>query len=237
MQTIILAAGRGTRLGNKTTALPKSLLSLKNKPIIDYTLARLSEIADNSTLVVGGFEFEKLVEHLNNTFPNIPVLKNPDYKKGNLISLLAAKEQINDSFCVTNADHVFSKEILEKVYQEPQNITVVCDFDRKLTDDDMKIKKKARGGLEQMSKTLKEFEGGYIGMTVVPKEKLPLYWETAHKVLESEGDQVHVESVVNELASNEETVEILDVSGSVWCEVDTEADLANAQKMISQIFP
>ncbi|KAB2838977.1 NTP transferase domain-containing protein, partial [bacterium] len=41
MQVVLLAAGMGLRLGHLTRALPKALIRLNGKPLIDYTLPRL----------------------------------------------------------------------------------------------------------------------------------------------------------------------------------------------------
>ena len=38
MQLVILASGRGSRLQDKTKKIPKCLVKLKGKPIIDYNL-------------------------------------------------------------------------------------------------------------------------------------------------------------------------------------------------------
>lgn len=235
MQTVILAAGRGTRLGSHTTELPKSLLSLSGKPIIDYTLTHLQSFPDNQIVVVGGFEFDQLADHLKNWEGEILLVQNHDYEKGNLLTLLAAKDHLHQDFCITNADHIFSHQILKKVYQTHQNITVVCDFDRNLTDDDMKIKKNEEGTFKQMSKNLTDFDGGYIGMTLVPHQKAPLYWKAAETLLKREGDLVNVEEVVNELSSVGEKIVILDASGSRWFEVDTAEDLARAEEIIQKM--
>ena len=39
MELIYLAAGRGSRLKKKTSRIPKCLVKVNNKPIIDYNLS------------------------------------------------------------------------------------------------------------------------------------------------------------------------------------------------------
>jgi len=53
MQAIILAAGRGTRMGELTNDLPKPLLKISGRPILEYTLANLPREIDEVILVIG----------------------------------------------------------------------------------------------------------------------------------------------------------------------------------------
>lgn len=235
MQTLILAAGRGTRLGNKTQDLPKPLLSLSGKPIIDFILKGLLSFQENEVIVIGGFQFPKLSDHIRKHHPKVGLVSNPDFQKGNLLTLLCAQDWVNKDFCLTNADHVFSRGILGQVFQDHTSITVVCDFNRTLGDDDMKILRRSNGTLEKMSKTLSQFDGGYIGMTVVPKEKSSLYWNAVDRVFKKYGDSIHVEEVLNELSAGGGKIEILDVSGHPWFEVDTMEDLKRAERMIQEM--
>jgi MurNAc alpha-1-phosphate uridylyltransferase len=41
MKALLLAAGRGTRLGKITETIPKPLVKVKDKPVIDYLIQKL----------------------------------------------------------------------------------------------------------------------------------------------------------------------------------------------------
>ena len=43
MQALILAAGRGRRMGEKTAGLPKCLLEIGARPLIEHQLEALAE--------------------------------------------------------------------------------------------------------------------------------------------------------------------------------------------------
>ena len=53
MQAIILAAGRGTRMGELTKETPKPMLKIKNKPILEYKLNALPEEITEVIFVIG----------------------------------------------------------------------------------------------------------------------------------------------------------------------------------------
>ena len=53
MQAVILAAGRGTRMGGLTENSPKSLLRVADRPLLQYTLDALPQHVDEAVIVVG----------------------------------------------------------------------------------------------------------------------------------------------------------------------------------------
>lgn len=234
MQVILLAAGKGMRLGEKTAAIPKTLLSIGGKPLCLHILDSLGSFNSNRIVVVGGFECEKLSRVLSRSDKAIHLIKNDKFEKGNLLTLLCAQKEIDQSFYIMNADHLYSHAIYKKVFELNRSsfITAVCDFDRRLTDDDMKIRLKEDRSLEEMDKKLGSYDGGYIGITYVPVGKSSVYWDAARTVLAREGEMVSVEAVLNHLINLGEKISILDVSGSHWFEVDTPEDLERAEELI-----
>ena len=58
MKAVILAAGKGERLWPLTESMPKVMLKIANKPILQHNLEQLSGIVDEVILVVGYLEDE-----------------------------------------------------------------------------------------------------------------------------------------------------------------------------------
>lgn len=233
MQIVLLAAGRGTRLGARTAELPKTLLPVGGRPLAHTILEGLISRTSQKIIVVGGFEYATLQAGLAPYARHLEFVENKQFEKGNLLTLFAARPLIKESFCLFNADHAYSPAILEKIFSsEPKALTAVCDKDRVLTDDDMKVKLKPDGSVHQMDKKLTQFEAGYVGVTQVPASNLAAYWKTADDLLGLKGDAIHVELVLNAWADQGGRVEVKDISGSVWIEVDNESDWELAQKKI-----
>ena len=69
-QSFIFAAGRGERMRPLTDTIPKPLVKIKNKAIIDYSIEKLNKIAKIQKIIVNGFyladEIEKHLRALNN---------------------------------------------------------------------------------------------------------------------------------------------------------------------------
>ncbi len=82
MDSLILAAGFGTRLYPLTHDTPKALIDINGKPIIEYTIKKIEEIADVDTIyILSNNKFYKhFVEWLsgfkNSTSKNIKILNN-----------------------------------------------------------------------------------------------------------------------------------------------------------------
>ena len=62
MVAVILAAGKGSRLGNYTKDLPKSLLPLNKNgdTLLDYNLKMLNTFELKKIIIVTGFNSDKL---------------------------------------------------------------------------------------------------------------------------------------------------------------------------------
>ncbi len=234
MKAVVLAAGTGSRLGEITKVRTKGMVPVNGKRMIDYLLDFFDLDFFDQVFIVGGFHYEDLRNHVQEKgLANVRVLENPDYLKGNIFTLMTAlKEFRGDSFLITNVDHIYPRVMFEQMRKSLSGIRAMCDFDRTLTDDDMKIKLRRDGRcIELISKQLKEFDCGYIGMTYVDASHESIYRRSVEKTLEKVGDKAVAENVLQYLAENPDTApQICDLSRIGWYEVDTVEDLVKAEK-------
>lgn len=239
MQALLLAAGMGTRLKEMTTELPKSLLPLTDRPILAHIFEAFENVpAITKVTVVTGFERNQIVSFLDqlDTRLDIEEVWNPDFKKGNFYSVETAIQNVSAPFFITNADHVFPSGLLRKTFQNPIGVSAVCDFDRKLTPDCMKVlyvDDRGHKKITNIHKKLETFNAGYIGMTVVAADGFDLYMNAFAKVKSKNEDNAYAEQVLQELALDPKTSpRIIDASGFGWLEVDTAEDLEIARDTV-----
>jgi choline kinase len=233
MRAIVLAAGTGTRLGEITKARTKGMVPVKGKRLIDYLFEFFERDFFDEIIVVGGFCYEDLKNHIADfNYKNVRVIENKDFLKGNIFTLITAlKEFREDSFLITNVDHIYPSVMFKKMKESMSGITAMCDFDRKLGSDDMKVKLSNNHSIERISKQLDTFDCGYIGMTYVDRSEEKFYRESVEKTVKSVGEKAVVENVLQLIAEHRIDVpKICDLSGFGWYEVDTEEDLLNAEK-------
>lgn len=86
-RAIFLAAGEGRRLRPVTLEMPKPLIKVHGKRMIDRSLEALNEYGIDEIYLVVGYKKEKFEEIYGND-PRIHFIENPDYQKGNNISSL-----------------------------------------------------------------------------------------------------------------------------------------------------
>ena len=231
-----MAAGQGTRLKSLGHEGPKSLVNVSEDiPYLHLNLLLLKKIFGAKVLLVGGFDFEKWEPFLKQySHEDVDLVRNEDFKKGNLLSLLSAKKHIQEDFLLLNADHLYSPDIyntMQRVLENPKSLHIFTDRDRQLTNDDMKVHRE--GGCFVLSKTLEQYDSGYVGVTYNRKDFREAYWSACDDLLAQNGEMTNVEAVVNYISDKQLTsVEESDISGSWWTEIDTEEDYKSAVKTI-----
>ena len=224
MQAVILAAGLGSRLGDLTTAVPKALIEVGGRPLIDYALAFARLAGAEHRIVVGGFCHADVARRVAAVDADAVAVENEEFRKGNLLSFLSGSGRLEPGgFLLMNTDHVYRPAIARLVggiAAAAAEVTAFCDSDRTLGDDDMKVGLDEAGRVREMAKTLARWDLGYVGMTFVPSGRVAAHRAAARRVLERDGDAVHVESVLVELARCGEPPVVGDISGHGWLEVD-----------------
>lgn len=237
MKVVLLAAGLGSRLGDLTTALPKALVQVGEAPLLAHALRFAARLRPQSAVVVGGFCFPQVAEELERRRASEPELgalpivlrENREFRQGNLLSLLAARQDLDDDFLILNVDHIFRPAIAAVVAPPVDWVTAFIDTDRQLGADDMKVRRDGRGCVREIAKTLTEYDCGYVGMTRVPAVALERYLSEVDRALVEEGPSIHVERILARLARGDRPPSCRDISGHGWLEVDTPQERAAAE--------
>ncbi len=68
MKSIVMAAGKGTRLQSENFNLPKVLRQADGKALIDYVLENVPFIKKEDTVIIVGYMKEKVMEHLGDEY-------------------------------------------------------------------------------------------------------------------------------------------------------------------------
>ena len=233
MIAIIVAAGKGERLGYMTKNIPKALVKLNEKELLRYIIDMASFVNVKQIIIIGGSRFKEIKNYISKSEEEITLIENKEFSWGNLHTLLKAAPYLDDDFLLFNVDHVFSKPILTNFsskYAKSDDIVVFCD-QNKLIDDQMRIKT-CELGLQKMSKNLQDFDTGYIGLTFCPQSMVTVYKNACNKVLNEKRESAIVEDVLNYLAEKNIAIQCSDIDNEIWFEVDTPDDFHQAEKLI-----
>jgi len=245
MDLLLMAAGFGSRLKDRTKALPKALIEVAGETLLDRVLDR-AEALDwiDRVLVVTGFEREQMLSRLAAHSGTKPVQEvfNADFQKGNFYSLTAGLAEVGESFLLSNVDHIYPLRLMQRAHEQFGGVGAICDNDRPLLSDCMKVL--ARPGatppeVARIDKGLTEHDWGYIGMTAVMADGRDAYMAAVERVRAQGNDKAWAEMVLGELAREAHEDEqvaaprIIDASGFGWLEVDDGEDLAKAEATLA----
>lgn len=118
MQTVLLAAGEGTRMRPLTATRPKPMLPVAGEPLAAHT-ARAAVAAGASRLViVVGYEADRLREYFGREFAGVPVeYAIQSAQRGTADAVAAASNTLTDApFAVLNGDALYDTESLGRLY-------------------------------------------------------------------------------------------------------------------------
>jgi histidinol-phosphate/aromatic aminotransferase/cobyric acid decarboxylase-like protein/choline kinase len=134
MQSIILAAGMGKRLGEYTRNNTKCMVKVNGQTLIDRVLFQLSKLNINRVVIVIGYEGNKLKEYINSNNYGIKIefVENRIYDKtNNIYSLALAKQQLQeDDTILIESDLIFDDSLLSLLINNPfPNLALVAKYE------------------------------------------------------------------------------------------------------------
>ncbi len=114
MQAVILAAGEGRRLRPLTSDLPKPMIRVKGKPILEYTLEILPKVIEEVIIVVG-YQKEKIIKYFGDSFNGIPIkYVEQATPLGTAHALDVARPKIKDGdFLFMSGDDLYRQDDLD----------------------------------------------------------------------------------------------------------------------------
>ncbi|MDE7322293.1 MAG: phosphocholine cytidylyltransferase family protein [Lachnospiraceae bacterium] len=233
MQAIIMAAGKGSRLGSLTGGKPKAFAEINGKRLIDYNLKLLEKYKMDEIIIVTGYQCEAF-EQLAADNKRIKIAYNPFYEMVNVLgSFYMGMNLLHDDFIYLHADTICEPQIFEKLVKMESDITLPVDY-KECDDEAMKVRSE-NGKIVQITKNMPNglSDGEFIGMASFRKSVIPALWEKTKQLLMEKEFSAYFESAIQRLIDETDFV-IKEVStdGAFWAEIDFMEDYENAAKRI-----
>jgi len=124
MQAVILAAGEGKRMRPLTEHMPKPLIEIAGKPIIEHIIDALPPEIDEVVIVVG-YKADMIIKRLGNSYGGRAIRYVHQWMPaGTAHALSIARPFLSGTFLFMNADDIHGKEALAQALAHPLAILV-----------------------------------------------------------------------------------------------------------------
>jgi len=225
MESIILGAGSGTRLG---THRPKPLTVLSSgEMIMERQVAALMSLStvDDVTVVVG-YKKELIME----AFPRLTHVFNQLFDRTNTAkSLLQGLRQTgNEDVVWLNGDVVFDPEVIERVYHFDGSCMAVNTSS--VGEEEVKYDVNVDGTIREVSKSVEDPRGESVGVNKIAAQDVPLLLEA----LEQCGADDYFERGIELAIARGLRIHPVDITDLFCVEVDFGEDLDRANKWLSE---
>ncbi len=234
-QTVILAAGSGSRLVPARGDVPKPLMTVAGVPLVAHALEHARRSGCDEAVIVIGYEGERVraaIERLRTPIRLIFV-ENIDYAAPNGVSLLAAEPVAASAFFLQMVDHLFPEPTLSLLAATP---LAADEMGRVLVDsqpsadidlDDATKVQLARARVSAIGKGLDTWDAIDAGCFVL-----------THGVFDAlravpADDGLTVSSGMRRLVAAR-ALGAVDLRGADWIDVDTPADREIAERLLGR---
>ena len=242
MKAIILAAGQGKRLLPLTQNIPKCLVSLAGKTILDHAFSSLNIAGVTDITVVTGYQANKISEK------GVVTRHNPAFETTNMVYSLFCAEDLmsSDDLLIVYGDIIFAPSAVSSLMCDPAPFSIGVNtkwrelwnirMENPLTDlESLKID--SRGNIIEIGNPVssyKDIDGQYMGLLLIRKRVLPairnFYHSKNHQSVHCKDTSTmymtdFVQAVIDELLP----VKSVLIDGG-WVEIDTKTDIEAYQK-------
>ena len=234
MQAIIMAAGKGRRLGRFSDSQPKSFMEIKGVPLIDYNIALLRSVGVNDIIIVTGYQYA-LFEHKYGSKEFIELIYNPFYEYANVIgSFWAGMHLLHGEFIFAHADSICDIGIISDLAAATSDIVLPVDF--AAYDDEAMGVRCVNGMAVEINKKIpigSEETGEFIGYVKISKNMLPHVKEEVINLLKQNEHAEYFEASIQKLMDKQKyDIATLSTNGRFWAEIDFIEDYEKAIREI-----
>lgn len=226
-KALILAAGKGSRLGQAAEGRPKCLLQIGGEPLVRRQLEALAEAGASPVLIVIGYGADLVREALGNA---AEFIENPRFETTNsLHSFFLSREWLTGPAVILNSDVLFHPRVLETLLESGED-GLAYDSLSGHAREHMKVVVRD-GRVVHLSKELSEAEssGENVGMIHLGARSLEIVFAEAEKLVAAGRTDAFLSEAIR-ASLDRITLRAVDIAGIPWIEIDTPSDLDRARR-------
>ena len=246
VRVIIVAAGRGERMGHLTDHNPKCMITFCGRPLIEWQLAALRAAGLTDITIVGGYLASRIEA------PGVRLVANPLWETTNMVySLMCARDVFLSGapVIVAYADLLYQSRLMTALLENGGHIATVVDLNwldlwrlrfRDPLDDAETLKISDRNTINDIGRKperLEDIEGQYVGLTYFSPEGAVQFAE-AHRSISRWDDSksardCYFTDVLQALISCDVAIQAV-ATDSGWLEFDSGDDLTVYQDLLDR---
>jgi len=235
VKVIMLAAGVGKRMSAVTNIIPKCLIKVGEKTLLERHLETISLLGiKDIVFIVGHFKekLKKAVEKSSNKF-NIKYIENDQYTKGSILSLWYARYELNDDVLIMDADVLYHEELLKILAESGSKNCFLLDKNCDDTGEEMMLFVKGDEvvGISKIHSYDCDFKGEGVGFFKLAANDCHKLKNILEEFEQAGRIDVEYEDSLHELLS-QCTVGFESVDDLPWIEIDFEEDIERAGREI-----
>ena len=229
MIAVILAAGMARRLRPLTDTMPKCLLKIGDKSLLQRSVDSLISCGINEFVVVTGYRSRMITDFLKDNYPDkiFHFVDNADYDTtNNIYSLWLAMPYVKGrDFLLLDSDILYDFNLLDKVMEE--ECSALCVNRHELGEEEMKVVVDGNNVITEISKTCcpQAAMGESVGVEKINADySLALYDEL--EIMETQENLVDIfyERAFERLIPKGYSFKVVDTTDIFSTEIDTVED-------------
>ena len=127
-RAILIAAGRGKRLGNHTDEIPKSMVQVGAHPILGWVWKAFAAAGVEELVVIRGYRGDVLERFVRGLVPKASFVDNTEWQTNNiLLSLAYARPYLDQPCLLSYSDIIFTPAVARAAVESPAEIGLVID--------------------------------------------------------------------------------------------------------------
>lgn len=231
---VILAAGLGSRMGDKTKNRPKGFLEIGDKPIIEHSVCKLIEAGMEKILIGTGYLHE-VYDEFALKYPQIKCVFIKEFQStGSMNTLFHLKDEIDGDFLLLESDLIYDKMALSTLLREQrQDVILACGLT--FSGDEVYIETNPQHFLVNMSKRKEDLTQVCAELVGISKISYPTYLKMCDYAVQVFPSQPGIDyEYVLVGISKEQGIHVHKLPGLAWCEIDDETHWNRATQ---QVYP
>lgn len=239
MRAMLLAAGRGRRLGRLGDDIPKCLIRIDGQTLLQRHFRCFNALGIRAVTLVVGYRADDVTPHLEALRPlvdQLDVCMNEEFMHGNVLSLRHGLRSLQDDgdVIVMDTDVLYPRRLLIRLLESNSDNAVLLDPSAAAGGEEMMVG--ARGPrVHRIRRDLDveawETVGETVGFLKVRGGDIPALLTCVDRTVEAKGpDQEYEEAY--ELFFAERTVGFAAVDDLPWTEIDFPEDIERATREV-----